>query len=167
MRSRQGPHQPSRMAGTVMEPALPEDGYAKVPLPEADAEVLLQTPAGHDGMIPSPMHWRTVCLLEVVSIQWIPLCPWTRTQQVQSSGTHPKAWLNGHKASRGCPRSSRESGEVKTRLRPLLPQTARQAHGVVVVVPPPTRMRRSLILGGWDGKKAHTAHTPPTERRLW
>eukprot|EP00933_Yihiella_yeosuensis_P054253 TRINITY_DN5264_c0_g1_i8.p1 TRINITY_DN5264_c0_g1~~TRINITY_DN5264_c0_g1_i8.p1 ORF type:complete len:545 (+),score=90.46 TRINITY_DN5264_c0_g1_i8:160-1794(+) len=34
-----------------------------------------------------PPHWRTVCLLEVVSIQWIPLCPWTRTQQVTSSGS--------------------------------------------------------------------------------
>jgi len=31
--------------------------------------------------------WRTVCLLEVVSILWIPLCPWTRTQQVNSSGS--------------------------------------------------------------------------------
>lgn len=37
--------------------------------------------------LPSPEVWRTVCLLEVVSIQWIPLCPWTRTQQVASSGS--------------------------------------------------------------------------------
>lgn len=35
----------------------------------------------------SPSVWRTVCLLEVVSILWIPLCPWTRTQQVPSSGS--------------------------------------------------------------------------------
>jgi len=35
----------------------------------------------------SPACWRTVCLLEVVSIQWIPLCPWTRTQQATSSGS--------------------------------------------------------------------------------
>jgi len=37
--------------------------------------------------LPSPACWRTVCLLEVVSIQWIPLCPWTRTQQIASSGS--------------------------------------------------------------------------------
>jgi len=37
--------------------------------------------------LPSPSAWRTVCLLEVVSILWIPLCPWTRTQQVTSSGS--------------------------------------------------------------------------------
>lgn len=57
--------------------------------PEAmSGQVVVQPPHGpHEGMIPSPMHWRTVCLLEVVSIQWIPLCPWTRTQQVQSSGS--------------------------------------------------------------------------------
>eukprot|EP00435_Cladocopium_sp_Y103_P033293 s1185_g8.t1 len=55
---------------------------------KATNEVLVQPPHGqHQKMIPSPMHWRTVCLLEVVSIQWIPLCPWTRTQQVQSSGS--------------------------------------------------------------------------------
>eukprot|EP00405_Crypthecodinium_cohnii_P011711 CAMPEP_0206427212 /NCGR_PEP_ID=MMETSP0324_2-20121206/4891_1 /ASSEMBLY_ACC=CAM_ASM_000836 /TAXON_ID=2866 /ORGANISM="Crypthecodinium cohnii, Strain Seligo" /LENGTH=502 /DNA_ID=CAMNT_0053892419 /DNA_START=332 /DNA_END=1840 /DNA_ORIENTATION=+ len=35
----------------------------------------------------SPEVWRTVCLLEVVSILWIPLCPWTRTQQVMSCGS--------------------------------------------------------------------------------
>merc|ERR1719436_1888847 len=35
----------------------------------------------------SPPFWRTVCLLEVASIQWIPLCPWTRTQQSTSSGS--------------------------------------------------------------------------------
>lgn len=51
--------------------------------PEAmSGQVLVQPPHGpHEGT------WRTVCLLEVVSIQWIPLCPWTRTQQVQSSGS--------------------------------------------------------------------------------
>mmetsp|Transcript_71726 Transcript_71726/g.201240 ORF Transcript_71726/g.201240 Transcript_71726/m.201240 type:complete len:553 (-) Transcript_71726:189-1847(-) len=37
--------------------------------------------------LPSPAVWRTVCLLEVVAIQWIPLCPWTRTQQAGSSGS--------------------------------------------------------------------------------
>mmetsp|Transcript_15979 Transcript_15979/g.46248 ORF Transcript_15979/g.46248 Transcript_15979/m.46248 type:complete len:553 (-) Transcript_15979:155-1813(-) len=37
--------------------------------------------------LPSPSAWRTVCLLEVVSILWIPLCPWTRTHQVTSSGS--------------------------------------------------------------------------------
>eukprot|EP00928_Gymnodinium_smaydae_P049049 TRINITY_DN32887_c0_g1_i1.p1 TRINITY_DN32887_c0_g1~~TRINITY_DN32887_c0_g1_i1.p1 ORF type:complete len:507 (+),score=100.40 TRINITY_DN32887_c0_g1_i1:150-1670(+) len=31
--------------------------------------------------------WNSVCLLEVVSIQWIPLCPWTRTPQATSSGS--------------------------------------------------------------------------------
>ena len=31
MRSRQGPHQPSRMAGTVMEPALPEARFRMGP----------------------------------------------------------------------------------------------------------------------------------------
>lgn len=39
------------------------------------------------AVLSSPSFWRTVCLLEVVSIQWIPLCPWTRTQQVTSSGS--------------------------------------------------------------------------------
>merc|ERR1719199_947253 len=37
--------------------------------------------------VPSRPFWRSVCLLEVVSIQWIPLCPWTRTQQTTSSGS--------------------------------------------------------------------------------
>jgi S1-C subfamily serine protease len=35
----------------------------------------------------SPDIWRAVCLLEVVSVQWIPLCPWARTQQVTTSGS--------------------------------------------------------------------------------
>jgi len=35
----------------------------------------------------SPAVWRAVCLLEVVSVQWIPLCPWARTQQASSSGS--------------------------------------------------------------------------------
>ena len=63
-----------------------QDGYPQARSTRADSsrlelclEVVL-APSGQ-GMIPSPMHWRTVCLLEVVSIQWIPLCPWTRTQQ--------------------------------------------------------------------------------------
>lgn len=54
-----------------------EAPLARIPSPTASSA----------AMIPSPLHWRTVCLLEVVSIQWIPLCPWTRTQQVSSSGS--------------------------------------------------------------------------------
>lgn len=50
------------------------------------AQILPIVPAASSSG-PSPAHWRTVCLLEVVSIQWIPLCPWTRTQQVTSSGS--------------------------------------------------------------------------------
>eukprot|EP00927_Polykrikos_kofoidii_P034175 TRINITY_DN2900_c0_g1_i2.p1 TRINITY_DN2900_c0_g1~~TRINITY_DN2900_c0_g1_i2.p1 ORF type:complete len:508 (+),score=97.56 TRINITY_DN2900_c0_g1_i2:121-1644(+) len=37
--------------------------------------------------VPARRLWRSVCLLEVVSIQWIPLCPWTRTQQKAASGS--------------------------------------------------------------------------------
>eukprot|EP00927_Polykrikos_kofoidii_P034174 TRINITY_DN2900_c0_g1_i1.p1 TRINITY_DN2900_c0_g1~~TRINITY_DN2900_c0_g1_i1.p1 ORF type:complete len:508 (+),score=78.56 TRINITY_DN2900_c0_g1_i1:110-1633(+) len=37
--------------------------------------------------VPDRRLWRSVCLLEVVAIQWIPLCPWTRTQQKASSGS--------------------------------------------------------------------------------
>eukprot|EP00929_Paragymnodinium_shiwhaense_P050080 TRINITY_DN25242_c0_g1_i1.p1 TRINITY_DN25242_c0_g1~~TRINITY_DN25242_c0_g1_i1.p1 ORF type:complete len:505 (-),score=95.62 TRINITY_DN25242_c0_g1_i1:143-1657(-) len=45
-----------------------------------------QPPYGHCE-VPSRASWKSVCLLEVVSIQWIPLCPWTRTQQASSSGS--------------------------------------------------------------------------------
>lgn len=54
----------------------------------------VSAPAGPIQVAPMPLQslaspsvWRTVCLLEVVSILWIPLCPWTRTQQVTSSGS--------------------------------------------------------------------------------
>ncbi|CAE8722774.1 unnamed protein product [Polarella glacialis] len=57
---------------------------------EADRSALLPVPPLEPAVsssLPAPSFWRTVCLLEVVSIQWIPLCPWTRTQQVTSSGS--------------------------------------------------------------------------------
>ncbi|CAK0808768.1 unnamed protein product, partial [Prorocentrum cordatum] len=39
------------------------------------------------ALLASPQVWRAVCLLEVVSVQWIPLCPWARTQQSTSHGS--------------------------------------------------------------------------------
>mmetsp|Transcript_149760 Transcript_149760/g.480938 ORF Transcript_149760/g.480938 Transcript_149760/m.480938 type:complete len:556 (-) Transcript_149760:86-1753(-) len=78
---------------------MPEDAaiaVAAVPLAVAAALVAevagtlavpTPTPPAPATSLASPSVWKTVCLLEVVSILWIPLCPWTRTQQVSSCGS--------------------------------------------------------------------------------
>lgn len=68
--------------------------------------------------LPSPAFWRTVCLLEVVSIQWIPLCPWTRTQQVTSSGSgfiiaNRRIMTNAHVVANAIDIRVRPHGSVK------------------------------------------------------
>lgn len=67
----------------VPEP-LPEAPAAKNHGKAAHAVPLQPQPA---TSLASPEVWRTVCLLEVVSILWIPLCPWTRTQQTIACGS--------------------------------------------------------------------------------
>mmetsp|Transcript_15980 Transcript_15980/g.46255 ORF Transcript_15980/g.46255 Transcript_15980/m.46255 type:complete len:552 (-) Transcript_15980:166-1821(-) len=64
----------------------PEEKKPKLGQPTAAAAAAVAHAASLQSL-PSPAVWRTVCLLEVVAIQWIPLCPWTRTQQAGSSGS--------------------------------------------------------------------------------
>mmetsp|Transcript_3885 Transcript_3885/g.9059 ORF Transcript_3885/g.9059 Transcript_3885/m.9059 type:complete len:509 (+) Transcript_3885:105-1631(+) len=68
--------------------------------------------------VPSRPYWRSVCLLEVVSIQWIPLCPWTRTQQATSSGsgfciTRRRIMTNAHVVANAIDIRVRPHGSAK------------------------------------------------------
>eukprot|EP00429_Kryptoperidinium_foliaceum_P082652 CAMPEP_0176220130 /NCGR_PEP_ID=MMETSP0121_2-20121125/19064_1 /TAXON_ID=160619 /ORGANISM="Kryptoperidinium foliaceum, Strain CCMP 1326" /LENGTH=548 /DNA_ID=CAMNT_0017559311 /DNA_START=64 /DNA_END=1710 /DNA_ORIENTATION=+ len=72
----------------LLAPLVPLDGalpVAKDVVVKSAQPLITHTPSLQS--LPSPSVWRTVCLLEVVSILWIPLCPWTRTHQVSNSGS--------------------------------------------------------------------------------
>ncbi|CAJ1360137.1 unnamed protein product [Effrenium voratum] len=94
-----------------------------------EAVPVVTAPHTHrDEMIPSPMHWRTVCLLEVVSIQWIPLCPWTRTQQVTSSGSgflisQNRIMTNAHAAAKDGVREKSWAKQSKATFKSCFPFT--------------------------------------------